>query len=379
MQASSICTPTVDHCATLFATLELSQKEWLVTLLSPDRKRMSRHRIAANDSVRLLALLDQNRTRAERVLGRLVAVVSCYEAGYDGFWLDRRLRAAGIENHVFDPASIAVDRRARRAKSDRIDGESMLRTLMAYCRGEPRVVRVVRVPSPVQEDARRGERERRRLIKERTAHINRIKGLLRSQGLAVGRPHRADWLTWFADQRNWQNEPVLPQLHAELVRQHARLMLVCEQVKTVEAARARTPHPMLAQQVAKLTRLKGIGLTFSTTLAGEVFWKDFNNRRQVASYVGLAASPWQSGGIMREQGISKAGNARARQTAVEMAWLWLRHQPDSKLSRWFHDRVNGAGGRLRKVMIVALARKLIIALWRYLTTGLVPDGAVFKA
>ncbi len=135
----------------------------------------------------------------------------------------------------------------------------------------------------------------------------------------------------------------------------------------------------MARQVERLTRLKGIGPTIATTLAGEVFWKDFNNRREVASYVGLAPSPWRSGGVVREQGISKAGNARARQTAVEMAWLWLRHQPDSKLSRWFHERVNGAHGRLKKIMIVALARKLIIALWRYLTTGLVPSDAVCKA
>ena len=221
MQASPISTPTGEHSATLFATIELSQKEWLVTLLSPDCDRMSRHRVVANDSEGLVTLFVRKRTRAERRLAQPVSIVSCYEAGYDGFWLHRFLCASGIENCVFDPASIAVDRRARRAKSDRIDGELLLRTLMAYRRGEPRVVRVVRVPSPAQEDARRGERERRRLIKERTAHINRIKGLLRSQGLGAGKPCHTEWPAWLADQSDWQGQPVLPQLHTELVHEHA--------------------------------------------------------------------------------------------------------------------------------------------------------------
>jgi transposase len=284
---------------------------------------------------------------------------------------------------VFDPASIAVDQRARRAKTDRIDGELLLRTLMAYCRGEPRVVRIVRVPTPEQEDARRAMRERDRLIKEQTAHTNRIKALLRLPGLAAGNPRRRDWMAWLERQRDRNGEPVRPQLMAEIRREHARLMLVCEQLK--ELSRASKAEPVsaaaaeMAQRSTTLQRLKALGPAFTGTLAGEVFYKDFRNRREVAAYVGLAPSPWRSGQTNREQGISKAGNPRARAKAIELAWLWLEHQPDSALSRWFHARTGQGRGRIRRIAIVALARKLIVALWRFLTTGLVPEGAVLKA
>jgi transposase len=310
-------------------------------------------------------------------------VVSCYEAGYDGFWLHRLLMAAGITNYVFDPSSIAVDQRARRVKTDRIDGEKMLRTLMAYLRGEPRVVRIVRVPTPEQEDARRDTRQRHRLIKEQTAHTNRIKALLRLQGMAVGNPRRRDWLTWLAAQRDWQGQAVAPRILAEIEHEHARLMLVRKQLDAL----AQTPAPAeltpaateMAKRSGLLLRLKSLGPAFATTLTSEVFYKDFHNRREVASYFGLAPSPWQSGGIDRDQGISKAGNPRARCAAVELSWLWLRHQPDSELSQWFRQRTLNASKRIRRIAIVALARKLMVALWRYLTTGLVPAGAALKA
>lgn len=379
MPASMTCTPTTEQCATIFLALELSQKTWLVTILSPHTHRISRHRLAAGDGDGLLTLIGRSQARAARALGRASRVASCYEAGYDGFWLHRLLVAAGIDNHVFDPASIAVDRRARRAKTDRIDGEMLLRVLMAHARGEPRVVRVVRVPSREQEDARRTERERERLVKERTGHVNRIKALMRTLGMDPGDLRRADWPAWLARQRDRQGRPVPPRLAAELGREHARLMLVREQIAALEAERAHDPHPALARQAAQLATLRGIGPAFATTLAGELYWKDFKNRREVAGYCGLAPSPWQSGGLARDQGISKAGNRRARHTAIELAWLWLQHQPDSELSRWYRARVNGARGRLRRVMIVALARKLVVALWRFLTTGLVPSDAVCKA
>jgi transposase len=199
MQASTLETPTAGHCGTIFIAIELSQKTWLVTLHSPDRDKISRHKVQGGDHAGLLALIERARDRAARTLGAAPAVVSCYEAGYDGFWLHRRLMAAGITNYVFDPSSIAVDQRARRVKTDRIDGEKMLRTLMAYLRGEPRVVRIVRVPTPEQEDARRDTRERDRLTKEQTAHTNRIKALLRLHGFAVGQPRRRDWLTRLVD------------------------------------------------------------------------------------------------------------------------------------------------------------------------------------
>jgi transposase len=382
MQASTIGTPTAGHCGTIFVSVELSQKTWLVTLHSPDRDRISRHKLEGGDHAGLLALLASVQARAAAKLGSAPKLVSCYEAGYDGFWLHRLLTAAGITNLVFDPASIAVEQRSRRAKTDRIDGELMLRTLMAHLRGEPRVVRIVRVPSVEQEDARRASRERDRLVKEQTGHTNRIKALLRLKGMAVGYPRRRDWLNWLAQQRDWQGQPLPPHVLTEVKREHARLMLVREQLAVLEQAQAAQASPVpaaMAERRDLLQRLKALGPAFATTLTNEVFYKDFRNRRQVGAYCGLASSPWRSGGIDREQGISKAGNPRARLKAIELAWLWLRHQPESELSRWFRTRTANAGKRAKRIAIVALARKLIVALWRYLTTGLVPAGAAMKA
>ena len=381
MHASNTCPLIADHNGTIFVAIELSLKGWLMTLRSPERGRISRYRVNGGDHAGLLKLIEDVRARAARVLGQVPAVVSCYEAGYDGFWLHRLLSAAGVTNLVFDAASVPVEQRGRRAKTDRIDGELLLRTLMAHCRGEPRVVRVARVPSREVEDARRASRERDRLIKERTAHINRIKGLLRTVGLAAGNPRRRDWPRWLAEQRDPEGRAIGAGLRRELEHEHARLLLVGEQVAELEqegalCEEAATP---LAKQKIALQRLKSLGAAFAGTLVGEVFYKDFDNRRQVASYIGLAPSPWQSGGLDREQGISKAGNPRARRAAIEAAWLWLRHQPKSVLSRWFEQRTAGASKRQRRIAIVALARKLIVALWRYLTTGLVPEGAVMKA
>jgi transposase len=380
MQASHVSTPIKSNVSTIFVALELSQRSWLVTMHCPDRDKISHHKLEGGDHAGLLTLIERMRERAARALGAVPAAVSCYEAGYDGFWLHRLLMAAGITNHVFDPASIAVDQRARRVKTDRVDGERMLRTLMAYLRGEPRVVRIVRVPTPEQEDARRASRERSRLTKEQTAHTNRIKALLRLLGMAVGNPRRRDWLTWLVKQRDWQGQPVPPQIMAEIKREHARLMLVREQLDALAQAPADlTPAAtQMAQRSELLLRLKSLGPAFATTLTNEVFYKDFRNRREVASYFGLTPSPWQSGGIDRDQGISKAGNPRARCAAIELAWLWLRHQPDSKLTQEYRRRTLDASKRIKRVAIVALARKLIVALWRYLTTGLVPEGAMLK-
>jgi transposase len=380
MQASHVSTPIKSNVSTIFVAIELSQRGWLVTMHCPDKDKISHHKLEGGDHAGLLTLIERMRERAARTLGAVPAVVSCYEAGYDGFWLHRLLMAAGITNHVFDPASIAVDQRARRVKTDRIDGEKMLRTLMAYLRGEPRVVRIVRVPSPEQEDARRASRERGRLTKEQTAHTSRIKALLRLLGMAVGNPRRHDWLSWLVKQRDWQGQAVPPQTMAEIKREHARLMLVREQLDALAQAPADlTPAAaQMAQRSELLLRLKSLGPAFTTTLTNEVFYKDFRNRREVASYFGLTPSPWQSGGIDRDQGISKAGNPRARCAAIEMAWLWLRHQPDSKLTQEYRRRTLNASKRIKRVAIVALARKLIVALWRYLTTGLVPEGAMLK-
>ncbi|WP_148635948.1 IS110 family transposase [Bradyrhizobium paxllaeri] len=383
MQASTVATPTAGHIGTIFVAIELSQRSWRVALHSPDKDKISHHKLEGGDHAELLALVGRVRERAARALGGVPAVASCYEAGHDGFWLHRLLLAAGITNYVFDPASIAVDQRARRVKTDRIDGERMLRTLMAYLRGEPRVVRIVRVPAAEQEDARRGSRERDRLIKEQTAHTNRIKALLRLRGMAVGNPRRRDWLSWLATQRDWQGQAVPPRMLSEIRHEHARLMLVRDRLDALaQEAAAAEPMPAEAEMTRRselLRRLKCLGPAFATTLTSEVFYKDFRNRREVGSYFGLTPSPWRSGGIDRDQGISKAGNPRARCAAIELAWLWLRHQPDSKLTLEYRKRTLDAGKRIKRVAIVALARKLMVALWRYLTTGLVPEGAVLKA
>jgi transposase len=377
MQASNAGAPIAEHSGTISIAIELSQKAWGLTMHRPDRDGISQPKLKGGDHAGLLRLISDVRERVRDKLGMMPAVVTCYEAGYDGFWLHRLLTAAGITNYVLDPASIAVEQRSRRAKTDRIDGKLLLRTLMAHVRGEPRVVRIVRVPSREQEDARRVTRERDRLIKEQTAHTNRITALLRLLGMAVGNPRRRDWLKWLSEQRDWAGQAVPPATLAELTREHARLMLLREQLAAVDLELTSTTAEN-AQQRDHLLRLKSLGPGFSTPLVNEVFYKDFRNRRQVGDYFGLTGSPWQSGGTNREQGISKAGNPRARRKAIELAWLWLRHQPNSALTQWFKARTLNASKRIRRITIVALARKLTVALWRFLTTGLVPNGAVLK-
>jgi transposase len=369
--------------ATIYLALELSRASWVVAVHSPLADKISLHRLAGGDSSGLLALIARLRARLERAHGRPVTVVSCYEAGYDGFWLHRLLAAHGVRNHVLDPASLQVNRRARRAKTDRIDAASLLRALIAHLRGEPRVVSVVRVLSVAEEDARRLHRERHRLVAERVQHVNRIKGLCATQGVYDFQPLRRDRWQRLAGLHTGDGRMLPPRLAAELGRELKRLELVLEMIAALETERdavleASAPEHPHAPRIRALARLKGIGAEFATVLVGEVFHRAFANRRQVASYVGLAPSPFRSGGLAREQGISKAGNPKARTTMVELAWMWLRHQPESALSRWFRQRVGVAKGRLRRIAAAALARKLLVALWRYLETGLVPDGAVLK-
>jgi transposase len=373
-----IAAPPADPAsATLFVALELSRSTWLVALHSPLSDKVSQHRIEGGDVEGLLALIARKREQAQARLGRPIRVVSCFEAGYDGFWLHRWLCAHGLENRVLDAASLLVDRRAKRAKTDRLDAAGLLRTLMALERGEMQVCRVVHVPSPAQEDARRRSRERARLVVERGQHVSRIKGLLMTQGIRDFEPTRRDWPARLEALRTPDGQELAPCLRAEVLRECRRLWQVMEMVAEVEAEQKAV---MDAEDghAARLTRLRGIGLTFATVLANEVFFRDFRNRREVGGYLGLAPSPWQRGGVRRDQGIAKAGNPRARRTAIELAWLWLRHQPGSALVRWFHERVGTGTGRMRRILLVAMARKLIVALWRYVTLGTVPEGALLK-
>ena len=365
--------------ATLFVALELSKAKWLVGLHSPMADKVSRHTIAGGDAPALLMLIGAARRRAEAGLGGTVRVVTCYEAGYDGFWLHRLLVAHGIANQVIDPASLLVNRRARRRKTDRIDLAGLLRTLMAWHRGEPQVCSMVRVPSPEEEDRRRRGRERERLVKERVQHLGRVKGLLMTQGVRDFQPARRGWRDRLEALRTGDGRPLPDCLKAEIARECRRLALVDEMLDELERERDAASDGKAPQQAALLTKLRGIGPTSAHLLAGEVFHRDFANRRQVAAYLGLEPSPWRSGQVDQDQGISKAGNRRARRVALELAWLWLQHQPDSALSRWFKDRVGVAKGRVRRIMVVALARKLIVALWRYLASGVVPEGASMRA
>jgi transposase len=312
-----------------------------------------------------------------------VQVICIQEAGFEGFWVHRLLMRHDIDSHIVDPASVAVPRRQRRAKTDAIDGETLLRTLLAWQRGEPRVCAMVVPPSPEEEDERRISREREILIQERIRHTNRIKGLLRAQGVAEFDPRRRDRRKQLEALKTGDGRLLPSRLKAEILRAFERIELLLRQIAAVEAERdrllpARTAAAEPRAPGPLLMRLKGIGQEFAAVLTLEGLFRNFGNRRQVAAYAGLVPTPWQSGRLDHEQGISKAGNPRLRRTMVELAWQWLRHQPGSALSRWFHDRVGGERGRIRKIAIVAVARKLFVALWRYVRHGVVPEGAVLK-
>lgn len=384
MVTSTLATASAaEQPATISLAVELSRASWVVAVHSPLADKISLHTLAGGDSEGLLALIARLRARAEQALERPIAVVACYEAGYDGFWLHRLLGAHGVLNHVLDPASLQVNRRARRVKTDRIDAERLLRALLAHRRGEPKVVSVVRVPSVAEEDARRLHRERHRLVRERVQHVNRLKGLCATQGIDDFEPLRRGRQERLSGLRTGDGRPLPPRLAAELARELQRLELVLALLAGLEAERdalvaAPAPAHPHAPKIKALARLKGIGPEFATVLVGEVFHRRFANRREVASYVGLAPSPFRSGGMAREQGIGKAGNAKARTTMLELAWLWLRHQPGSALSGWFQERVGALRGQVRRIAAAALARKLLVALWRYLESGLVPQGALLK-
>lgn len=376
---------SADTVTTLYVAIELSKAGWLVAMQTPLDGRPRRYKLKAGDIAGLLALIERWRERVIGADGGKPAVFCCYEAGYDGFWVQRRLAAQGISCHVMDPASLQVDRRARRVKTDAIDVEALLRTLIAWSRGEIQVCRMVRVPTVAEEDARRLHRERKRLVGERIAHVNRMKSLLALHGVSDYQPLRSDRHARLEQLVGADGCALPPQIQRELERELARLELVMAQIAEVEAARdavvtttARPEDEKSRLMIANLTRLRGIGPEIATVLVREIFYRCFGNRRQVASYAGLTPSPYASGGTSRDQGISKAGNALVRTTMIELAWLWLRYQPDSALSRWFRERAGKMAGRIRRIMIVAVARKLLVALWRYVNGGVVPTDAVIR-
>jgi transposase len=367
----------------IFVSMELSRSTWLVTSLSPGGgEKMSKHSVRSGDITGLLEQFARLRAKAQARTGKIFPVIVIQEAGLDGFWIHRVLENEGIESHVVDAASILISRRRRRAKTDRIDGETLMRTLLAHRRGEPRVCAMVEAPTPEEEDRRRICRERKTLVAERVEHANRIKGLLFAQGISGYEPLRRDRRRRLEELTTGDGRPLPVHLKAQICRELDRLELLLGQLKGLEAERdallepeseeAPTPAQMLAQ-------LRGIGPEFAAVLWSEGLFRSFRNRRQVAAYAGLAPTPWQSGSVDHEQGVSKSGNPRLRTTMIQLAWLWLRHQPKSALSFWFQERMKNNGGRMKKTTIVALARKLLIALWKFSTSGVVIEGAVMKA
>ena len=360
---------------TVYAAIELSKKTWVLGIAHPDRDRPSIHRVSGGNIAELVSRLRVAARNNRRIL-------VCYEAGYDGFWLARALAKMGIECRVLDPASIQVNRRARRVKTDRIDVLALLRALIATDRGERHVCAIVRVPSVEEEDARRSHRERQRLVRERTGHINRIKGLLFAQGIRDIKPKLRRTRIDFAALETAEGHPLPDRLRRELEREYARLSLIATQLREVEKERdtADAQDPVVEQKRQLLVALHGVGATSAAILAREVFARSFASRRQLGSYLGLTPSAYDSGSTTRCQGISKAGNSWARRILIEVAWLWQKYQPASPLSHWYIQRTAGQSSRIRRIMLIALARKLAISLWRYVETGLVPEGvAIAKA
>lgn len=376
--AATQCEEDMRPTGRLHVALELSSDRWHVVsapaLGVPARVGV----VPAGDRVAL-------RTELARAAQRFglpadAPVVSCYEAGRDGFWLHRWLTTLGVDNTIIDPSSIQVERRARRAKSDRLDGGRMLGLLLRACGGDRQGWRPVRVPSVREEDRRQVHRELSTLKRERTRLTNRIKGLLATQGVRM--LGRGAFLPPVEDLRGWDGQPLPPDLQTRLQREWARWLLLSEHIRMAETTRdgavRRGTEPALVL-ARHLEQLRGVGPTSAWVLSMEFFsWRQLRTRREVAALAGLTPTPFRSGQVAHEQGISKAGNRHIRAVAIELAWSWLRFQPTSALSVWYEQRFAHAGGRLRRIGIVALARRLLIALWRYGETGLVPEGAVVK-
>jgi transposase len=346
-----------------------------VGLGQPARERT----IQAGDLCRLHEEIAAAKRRLK--LSESAAVVSCYEAGRDGFWLHRHLVESGIKSLVVDPSSVEVSRRRRRAKTDRLDVHKLLRHLVRWQAGERGVWKVVQVPSVEAEDQRQLHRELESLKRERTRHTNRMSSLLVTQGIRLEVDRH--FLVRLAQARLWDGSPVAAGLRNRLEREYGRWELLTEQIRELERERREALREGTGEGVEIARRLyavRGIGENFSWLAAMEFFgWRRFRNRRQVGGLAGLAPTPFASGASEREQGIGKDGNHRVRAMTVEIAWAWLRFQPESELSQWFEQRYGAGSRRSRRVGIVALARKLLIALWRYLETGVLPEGAVLKA
>jgi transposase len=358
---------------------ELGSKTWTLAFTTGFGQQPRERTIAA----RALGVLCAEVEGAKRRFGLVetVRVVSCYEAGRDGFWLHRYLEQEGITNCVVDASSIEVNRRARRAKSDRLDVRKLLHMLLRYDGGEQGVWHVVHVPTVVEEDRRQLHRELLTVKRDRTRVTNRIKGLLASHGVQM--QVSGSLLVQLDAVRLWDGSSLPSALRARLAREWAKVELLTDQIRALERERSdavRNSTDPAVETVRQLLKLRGIGENSAWLYTMEFFaWRRFRNRRELGALTGLTPTPYQSGAAHREQGIAKAGNRHVRTLAIEIAWAWLRYQPDSALTRWYQARFAQGSSRQRRIGIVALARRLLIELWRYLETGALPEGAVLKA
>lgn len=365
---------------TLYLAFELGGKKWKLAFTVG---RGQRPRLRTIDARDIEAVKDEIEAAKKRFgLAEDCRVVSCYEAGRDGFWLDRFLEAIGLENQVVDSASIEVPRRKRRPKTDRLDASKLVMMLIRWDEGEDKVWSVVRVPSAEAEDARELHRELKTLKDEQTRLSNRIKGVLMGKGVRVVTTGRG-FREWLRGVRLWDGTPLPQRVGQRVLVEYDRLRFVQQQIAAVEGERRRLLKESEDQDAIvarKLYRLRSVGPSSAWTFSTELFsWRRFSNRKEVGSISGLTGTPFASGDSDQEQGISKAGNKRVRSVAIELAWCWLRYQPQSELSRWYETKYGGGSKRIRKIGIVALARRLLIALWRWVDQDVLPAGAVLKA
>ena len=377
----SRCLVTLEQDNTLIAVIELSQASWLVAGIVPAIERQPVKKIEA-DEVALLRLLERWRDEATRAGRRITRVCVAFEAGRDGFWLARWLRARGIEAHVIHPSSVAVPREHRRAKTDRLDTELLKRAFLGWLRGERGHCTMAAIPTVEEEDAKRPNREHASLVGERTRIVNRMKSTLARLGVRGFKSTLRKASERLGTLRTPEGMPLPPNTLAELGRDMARLRFVMDQIKEVEAARleqlARRPEEGAHAMIRLLARIVGVGIETADMLVREVLSRNLRDRRAVARYAGLTGSPDESGRRRREKGLAKAGNARVRHGMVQLAWRFLLFQKESALARWYRERTADARGGTRKTMIVALARKLLIALWRLVTTGQPPEGVLLR-
>jgi transposase len=372
---------SLEQDSTIIAVIEMSQAKWLVAAVVPGVERQPLKRLDADEAA-LLKLLHRWRNEAGQAGRQIKRIVVAYEAGRDGFWLARWLRVRGVEAYVIHPASIAVSREHRRAKTDRLDTELLLRAFLGWLRGEKRHCSMVAIPTVEEEDARRPNRERGNLVTEQTRIVNQIKAILTRFGIRTFRPTLRKAEEQLEGLRTAEGAPLLGNTRAELRRYLERLRIVREQIRAIEQGRLRklatTPEKGPHAMVRLIARVLSVGVETADMLVNEVFSRHWRDRKAVARYVGLTGSPDESGKRRRERGLARAGNARVRCGMIQLAWRFLRFQKDSALAQWFQARTADGRGSTRKTMIVALARKLLIALWRLVTTGEVSDGIVLR-